>query len=67
LHFIAISDTHRLGRTPLDERSTLRRDRYPPTHISQETSMNARDGLRTCNPSKKTAAGLHPKSTSVSN
>jgi hypothetical protein len=45
------------GRTPLDEWSVRRRDRYLyNTQHSQETDIHAPGGIRSRNPSKRTAA-----------
>jgi hypothetical protein len=47
-----------LGRTPLDERSARRRDFYLTTHKhSQETNIHAHGGIRTHDPSKRSAEG----------
>jgi hypothetical protein len=46
-----------VGRTPLDEGSARRRDLYLTTHNTvQETNMHAPGGIRTRNPSKRSAA-----------
>jgi hypothetical protein len=47
------------GRTPLDEGSTRRRDLYLTTHNTvQETNIHAPGGIRTHNPSQRSAADL---------
>jgi len=45
-----------LGRTPLDEWSTRRRDN---TQHSQESDIHAQGGIRTHNSSKRAAADPH--------
>ena len=57
---ITLTDTHTLGRTPLDEWSARRRDLYLTTHNNHErkTSISP-GGIRTHNPSKRVAA--HPR------
>jgi hypothetical protein len=48
-----------VGRTPLDEGSARRRDLYLTTHKhSQETNIHARGGLRTHDPSNRSAADV---------
>jgi hypothetical protein len=58
------SDTHQThtpyGRTPLDEGSARRRDLYMTTQ-TQETNIHAPGGIRTRNPSKRSAADLRLK------
>jgi hypothetical protein len=43
------------GRTPLDEGSARRRDLPDNTQHSQETDIHAFGGIRTRNPTKRTA------------
>jgi hypothetical protein len=45
-----------LGRTPLDEWSARHRDLYLTTHNKHNTNIHATGGIRTRNPSKRTAA-----------
>jgi hypothetical protein len=45
-----------LGWTPLDEWSACRRDLYLTTHHFEEEDVHAPGGIRTRNPSKRTAA-----------
>jgi len=47
-----VKDTHKLGKTPLDEGSA----RGSPVPDSQETDTHGAGGIRTRNPSKRTAA-----------
>jgi hypothetical protein len=48
-----------VGRTPLDEGSARQRDLYLTTHNTvQETNIHAADGIRTDDPSKRSAADL---------
>jgi len=50
--------THTLGRTPLDEWSAHAQTSYLTTHNPhKETDIHAPGGIRTRNPSKRTAAG----------
>jgi hypothetical protein len=58
-YLITHMDTYTLGRNPLDEGSTHRRDLYiHNTQPSQETHINSPGGTRTRNPSKRAATGL---------
>jgi len=59
LLLITFSDTHthRAGRTPLDEWSVPRRDRYlHNTQQTQDTNIHALSGIRTCITNKPAAA-----------
>ena len=47
-----------VGRTPLGEWSTRRRDLYLPTHITLTTNMHAPGGIRTHNLSSRAAIDL---------
>jgi hypothetical protein len=52
-----ITHTHTTGTTPLNERSARRRGRYlHKTQHSQETDTRALGGIRTHDPSKRSAA-----------
>jgi hypothetical protein len=48
-----------VGRTPLDEGSARRRDLYLTTQTLYKTNIHAPDGIRTHDPSKRSAADLH--------
>ena len=63
LRFRDYTHTHTaLGRTPLEERSARRRDLYLTTQHWQETNIHTPGGIRTHNPSKRTAADPRLKS-----
>jgi hypothetical protein len=47
-----------VGRTPLDEGSARRRDLYLTTQTLYETNIHAPGGIRTHDPSKRSAADL---------
>jgi hypothetical protein len=47
-----------VGRTPLDEGPARRKDLYLTTQTLQKTNINAPGGIRTHNPSKRSAADL---------
>jgi len=59
LRIITLSDTHTLGRAPLDERSVRRRDLYLTKQCSQQTDIHAHGGIRTRNPSKRATTDPH--------
>jgi hypothetical protein len=48
-----------VGRTPLDEGSARRRDLYLTTQTLYKTNIHAGGGIRTHNPSKRSAADPH--------
>jgi len=53
--------THKLSRTPLDERSARRRDLYVRTHIAQKRHVHAPNGNGTRNPSKQATVDVSLK------
>ena len=54
------SETHILGRTPINEWSVCRRDRYLyNTQQAQETSFHSLSGIRTRDPSNHPAVDIH--------
>jgi hypothetical protein len=48
-----------VSRTPLDEGSARRRDLYLTTQTLYKTNIHASGGIRTLDPSKRSAADLH--------
>jgi hypothetical protein len=62
LLIIAASRSHfkhtTVGRTPLDDRSTRRRDLHMTAHKSQLAKIHDPGGIRTLNPNKLAAAYL---------
>jgi len=53
LHHITLNE-HTLGRTPVDEESSRRKDVHLTTNNNQKTQDLCPRGIRTCDPSKGT-------------
>jgi hypothetical protein len=57
----------RVGRTPLDEGSARRRDLYLTTQTLYKTKIHAPGGIRTHNPTKRSAADPRLRPRRLSN